>query len=220
MHHPGFYALLERRFVIVSVPETIKQKKPSVFGSVEIRSLHGRYYCYVVSYQRPPNGGPSKKITGQCVGQITESEGFVPNANGLRILAAMPDMYSIYTYGAYEALSILSAQMEDLIRRLYSSAFPSLKTYSLIDVVNGVSSPPLVDYYYRNSFLSIQYPGLIFSATSVDQIRSFKMPSDGRPVAADIRGNLPMPHPCLPYLLVSSSPAIRPPMFALVGQRL
>ena len=91
-------------------------------------------------------------------------------------------MYSVYTYGAYEALSILSAQMEALIRRLYSSAFPSLKTYSLIDAVNGVSSPPLVDYYYRNSFLSIQYPGLIFSATSVDQIRSFKMPSDGRPV--------------------------------------
>ena len=165
----------------MSVPENIKQKRPSCFGPTEIRALNGRYYVYMVSYERPPDGGWIKKVTGKCVGQIFDEEGFVPNANGLRLLASFTESYCVYTYGAYETLSVLSAGAEDLVKRLFPAEFPSLKVSSLIEAVNHVSEPPLVDYYYRQAFLSLQYPGISFSAASDYRNRSLQMPAGSLP---------------------------------------
>lgn len=166
------------------VPDSIKYMKPSGFGPVEVRDIQGHYYVYMVSSKKPPGGGRWKKVTGKCIGQVTEADGFVPNANALHILARSPDSYSIYAYGAYETLSSLAAGMEENVRRHFRDDFAALKVCSLIDVVHRTQSPELVDCFYRQSFLCVQYPGLVFSEGSIKRIHDLNL-SSGPPYNGD-----------------------------------
>jgi len=70
----------------MSIPESIKQLKPIQFGAVEIRYISGHYYTYLVSSKWDPEKGRPQKVTGKSIGKITEADGFIPNANGMRLM--------------------------------------------------------------------------------------------------------------------------------------
>lgn len=93
---------------VMSIPEVIKQKRPTQFGAVEIRCIGGNYYTYLVSSKWDAIKRRPQKVTGKSIGKITEADGFIPNANGIRIMQSMritPDVApTVKNYGAYETL--------------------------------------------------------------------------------------------------------------------
>ena len=97
----------------MSIPESIKKQKPTLFGAVEIRCFgEGKYYVYLISSKWNPDKNRPQKVTGKSIGKITESDGFIPNANGLRLMKEMrvtPDTAPVVkNYGAYELLQQLT----------------------------------------------------------------------------------------------------------------
>ena len=70
------------------IPESIKSKRPTQFGAVEIRLIKGYFYVYLVSSKWDSSKGRPQKVTGKSIGKITEADGFIPNANGIRIMQA------------------------------------------------------------------------------------------------------------------------------------
>jgi len=70
------------------IPESIKSKRPTQFGAVEIRLIKGYFYVYLVSSKWDSSKGRPQKVTGKSIGKITEADGFIPNANGMRIMQA------------------------------------------------------------------------------------------------------------------------------------
>ena len=101
----------------MAIPESIKKKKLTEFGALEIRCFgDGKYYVYQITSKWDSNKNHPKKVTGKSIGKITEADGFIPNANGLRLMKEMritPDIAPVVkNYGAYEMLQQLSPDME------------------------------------------------------------------------------------------------------------
>ena len=93
----------------MSIPESIKRQKPTQFGALEIRCFGGdKYYVYQISSRWDADKNRPQKVTGKSIGKITEADGFIPNANGLRLMQEMrltPDVApTVKNYGAYELL--------------------------------------------------------------------------------------------------------------------
>lgn len=100
----------------MSIPESIKKNKPTEFGALEIRCFgEGKYYVYQITSKWDAEKNRPKKVTGKSIGKITEAEGFIPNANGLRLMKEMritPDVAPVVkNYGAYEMLRQLSPEV-------------------------------------------------------------------------------------------------------------
>ena len=55
----------------MSIPESIKQLKPTQFGAVEIRYISGHYYTYLVSSKWDPEKGRPQKVTGDLFQMLT-----------------------------------------------------------------------------------------------------------------------------------------------------
>ena len=70
----------------MSVPSLILTRKPKEFGPLEVRCIRGFYYVYRVTSKWDPVKRRSKKITGESIGKITEADGFIPNATGLKLM--------------------------------------------------------------------------------------------------------------------------------------
>ena len=74
----------------MSIPNSIKKHKPTKFGALEIRCFGGdKYYVYQISSRWDAAKGRPRKVTGKSIGKITEADGFIPNANGLRLMQQM-----------------------------------------------------------------------------------------------------------------------------------
>lgn len=63
------------------------------------------------------------------------------------------------------------------MRQCYPADFPILKACSLTEAVDRVSSPVLVEFLYRQSFLTVQYPSTVFSESSMERIRGLQLPA-------------------------------------------
>ena len=107
----------------MSIPESIKSKRPTQFGAVEIRLIGGHYYTYLVSSKWDAKKGRPQKVTGKSIGKITEADGFIPNANGLRLMQEMrltPDVApTVKNYGAYELLLQLTPDLGEKLKEIY-----------------------------------------------------------------------------------------------------
>lgn len=107
----------------MSIPEEIKKQRPTQFGAVEIRHIGGHYYTYLVSSRWDAEKGRPQKVTGKSIGKITAEDGFIPNANGLRLMQEMrltPDVApSVKNYGAYETLLQLSPELEIQLKKFF-----------------------------------------------------------------------------------------------------
>ncbi len=155
----------------MSIPESIKQHQPTQFGAVEVRSIGGYYYVYLVSSRWDPAKGRPQKTTGKSIGKITEEDGFIPNANGLNLMREkrmLPDEApSVKNYGAYELLRQLSPQLEDQLRKFFPDLFREIRTVALLRLVDGITSAKMIQPAFLDSYLSDLNGVLAMSETSV-----------------------------------------------------
>lgn len=153
------------------VPESIKAQKPSQFGAVEVRSIGGYFYVYQVSSKWDPAKGRSQKTTGKSIGKITEADGFIPNANGLRLMQTMrltPDIApNVKNYGAYESLLQVSPDIEKKLKQHFPDIFREVRTVSLIRLVDKISSAKMIQPLFLDSYMSDLCPDLAVSEASV-----------------------------------------------------
>ena len=126
----------------MAIPETIRRHKPEGFGALEIRCFgEDKYYVYKVSSVYDAAKGRPKKITGKSIGKITENDGFIPNAEGMRLLQKQNQTrpVTVRNYGAYAMLSALSPDLEERLKRHFPDIFREIKAYSLLRLVDRAS---------------------------------------------------------------------------------
>lgn len=142
----------------MSIPESIKQLRPTQFGAVEIRYISGHYYTYLVSSKWDPEKGRPQKVTGKSIGKITEADGFIPNANGLRLMQEMritPDVApSVKNYGAYELLLQLTPELGEKLREHFPDIFREIRTISLLRLVDSITSAKMIQPLFLDSYMS------------------------------------------------------------------
>jgi transposase len=142
----------------MSIPESIKNKRPTQFGAVEIRRIGGHYYTYLVSSKWDAAKGRPQKVTGKSIGKITEADGFIPNANGLRLMQDMrltPDIAPVVrNYGAYEVLQQLSPDLGTKLREYFPDIFREIRTISLLRLVDSVTSAKMIQPVFLDSYMS------------------------------------------------------------------
>ena len=140
----------------MSIPESIKSKRPTQFGAVEIRHIGGHYYTYLVSSKWDAVKGRPQKVTGKSIGKITEADGFIPNANGLRLMQDMrltPDIAPVVkNYGAYEVLQQLSPDLGTKLREYFPNIFREIRTISLLRLVDSVTSAKMIQPVFLDSY--------------------------------------------------------------------
>lgn len=136
------------------IPEEIKKLKPEEYGAVEIRFLNNRYYVYTISSVWDSEKKRAKKVTGKCIGKITEHDGFIPNQHGLGILPLYPKVMS---YGAYEILSQLSGDLENNLRAIFPDIYREICIVARLTLINGGKAKNIARYY-QNSSLKELYP--------------------------------------------------------------
>ena len=155
----------------MSIPESIKSRRPTQFGAVEIRFIGGHYYTYLVSSKWDAAKGRPQKVTGKSIGKITEADGFIPNANGLRLMQEMrlmPDAApSVKNYGAYEVLQQLTPDLSDSLREYFPDSFREIRTLSLIRLVDKISSAKMIQPLFLDSYMSDIFGDISISEGSV-----------------------------------------------------
>ena len=142
----------------MSIPESIKQLKPTQFGAVEIRYISGHYYTYLVSSKWDPEKGRPQKVTGKSIGKITEADGFIPNANGMRLMRQLritPDVApTVKNYGAYEMLLQLTPDLGEKLKKHFPDIFREIRTISLLRLVDSVTSAKMIQPLFLDSYMS------------------------------------------------------------------
>ena len=142
----------------MSIPESIKSKRPTQFGAVEIRLIGGHYYTYLVSSKWDADKGRPQKVTGKSIGKITEADGFIPNANGMRLMKELrltPDVApAVKNYGAYETLQQLSPDLDRRLREYFPDIFHEIRTISLLRLVDSATSAKMIGPLFLDSYMS------------------------------------------------------------------
>ena len=143
----------------MAIPESIRKNKPTEFGALEIRCFgDGKYYVYQITSKWDAEKNRPKKVTGKSIGKITEADGFIPNANGLRLMKEMritPDIAPVVkNYGAYEMLQQLSPDMEGQLRKFFPDIYREIRTISLLRLVDSVSSAKMIQPVFLDSYMS------------------------------------------------------------------
>ena len=155
----------------MAIPETIKSKRPTQFGAVEIRKIGGYYYTYLVSSKWDAQKKRPQKVTGKSIGKITEADGFIPNANGIRLMQEMritlETAPSVRNYGAYEMLSQLDPDLEGRLKEFFPDIFREIRTIALLRLVDGVSSARMIQPVFFDSYLSDLCDDIAMSEGSV-----------------------------------------------------
>ena len=142
----------------MSIPEAIKQKRPTQFGAVEIRCIGGHYYTYLVSSRWNAVEQRPQKVTGHSIGKITEADGFIPNANGLRLMQSMRLTLNVApcvkNYGAYEMLQQLSPDLNKQLKKHFPDTFREIETISLLRLVGSISCVRMIQPMFLDSYMS------------------------------------------------------------------
>lgn len=76
----------------------------------------------------------SPKSYGECIGKNTEKDGFIPNANCIRMYGTISPIVS--TYGAFEMLEQLEEDISGKLREVFPDIF-RIKTVALLRRVYG-----------------------------------------------------------------------------------
>ena len=177
----------------MSIPESIKSKRPTQFGAVEIRYIKGHYYVYRVSSRWDPQKGRPQKTTGKSIGKITEADGFIPNGNGIRLIQEMrvaPDVAPVVrNYGAYEVLQQLSPEIGKGLREYFPDVFREIRTISLLRLVDSVTSAKMIQPLFLDSYMSDVCADLALSEESVRKFVA-KLGSMQDQQEAFMRGNV------------------------------
>ncbi len=135
------------------VPESIRRHKPEGFGALEIRCFDGdKFYVYRVSSVYDEKKGRPRKVTGRSIGKITEADGFIPNAEGMRLIQERKAaaVVTVRNHGAYEVLSTLSPDLEERLKAHFPDVWRNIRAFSLIRLVDK-ASPRMAQHAYDAS---------------------------------------------------------------------
>lgn len=143
----------------MSIPDSIKKHKPTQFGALEIRCFGGnKYYVYQITSKWDPEKNRPKKVTGKSIGKITEADGFIPNATGLRLMKEkniLPEVQpTVKSYGAYELLQQLSPELNEHLRKHFPDLFREIRSIALLRLVDGISSAKMIQPMFLDSYMS------------------------------------------------------------------
>ena len=154
----------------MSVPSSILTRKPKEFGPLEVRCIRGFYYVYRVTSKWDPEKRRSKKITGESIGKITEADGFIPNATGLKLMKEMniapASSPIVKAYGAYEMLRQLSPEIEERLKRFFPDCHREIRTFALLRLVDGTTTK-MMQEIFQASYMSDLCPDIAVSEISV-----------------------------------------------------
>lgn len=138
------------------IPESIRKHRPEGFGALEIRCFGGnKFYVYQVSSVYDAAKGRPRKVTGRSIGKITEADGFVPNAEGMRMIQGRNGATAVATvrnHGAYEVLSALSPDLEGRLRTHFPDCWRQMRAFSLIRLVDKASPRMLQHAFDASTF--------------------------------------------------------------------
>jgi hypothetical protein len=143
----------------MSIPDNIKKHKPNQFGALEIRCFgEDKYYVYQITSRWNAEKNRPQKVTGKSIGKITAADGFIPNANGLRLMKEMritPDVApSVKNYGSYELLQQLSPNLGTQLQKHFPEMFREIRTLALIRLVDSVTSAKMIQPVFLDSYMS------------------------------------------------------------------
>jgi transposase len=133
----------------------------------ELHKIRGRYYLYEVTSKYDKEKKRAKKITGKCLGSITE-EGFTPSKKNkdqdISDGSISVKSYAGCCYFENEA-SNWSAQLQksfpDSWKQIYCMAYTRLFHQSPIK---------RMPFYFSNTFLSEKFKGLAFSDKTISKL--------------------------------------------------
>lgn len=156
----------------MSIPEKIRKQKPTQFGALEIRCFGAdKYYVYQITSKWDAAKNRPKKVTGKSIGKITETDGFIPNANGMRIMRdtnRIPETIpKVSNYGAYEMMRQLSPELETRLKEYFPESFREIRTLALIRLIDGVSSARMIQPVFLDSYMSELSNDLSLSESTV-----------------------------------------------------
>ncbi|QEJ95568.1 transposase [Treponema phagedenis] len=155
----------------MSIPQSIKQFRPTQFGAVEIRFIGNYYYVYQVSSKWDGAKGRAQKVTGKSIGKITEADGFIPNANGLRLMQQMRSTAdvapTVKNYGAYELLQQLAPELNDKLKQHFPDIFREIRTIALLRLVGSICSDKMIQLLFLDSYMSTLCTDIAVSEASV-----------------------------------------------------
>ncbi len=143
-----------------SVPQHIRDQRPS--GTM-VKKQKGHYYVYEytsTSVKVTLEDGTSKWKTtmkmGPCIGQITESDGFIPNNNSLR-----SGEKTVLEYGGYFFIKQCSEPTFNLLKEVFN-ADDAAQIYAVacVFVAEGFTDMKNISAFYEESVLSCFFPSL------------------------------------------------------------
>ena len=110
------------------IPDNIKAHKPDTdqYGATEIRCIKNHFYVYEISSKWDAKKNRPKKVTGKCIGKITEKDGFIPNANHFRMYEAVSPI--VRTYGVFEMFEQLGKGISDKLKDAFPDIYREIKT--------------------------------------------------------------------------------------------
>lgn len=143
-----------------SVPQHIREQRPS--GTM-VKKQKGRYYVYKytsTSVKEMLEDGTckwkSKMKMGACIGQITESDGFIPNGHSLR-----SGELTVLGYGEYFFIKQFSEPTLDLLKEVFNADDAAhIYAVACIFVAEGFTYMKNISAFYEESVLSRFFPSL------------------------------------------------------------
>ncbi|MDE6747590.1 MAG: transposase [Lachnospiraceae bacterium] len=143
----------------MAIPDNIKTHKPDTdqYGATEIRCIKDHFYVYEISSKWDPQKNRPKKVTGKCIGKITEKDGFIPNANCLRMYETISPV--VRTYGVFEMFDQLGEDISDKLKEVFPDIYREIRTVALLRLVYGCT-PRLMKRCFEDSYLVDLYPDI------------------------------------------------------------
>lgn len=153
-----------------SVPEAIRVLRPK--GTM-VKAQKGRFYVYEykstsvkVIKEDGSTSWKSKTEMGACIGQITISEGFIPNRNKLAYAEI-----TVFEFGCYFFIKTYADETLSKLKDLYN-AKEACQMFSLasIFVVNRFQNKKNVSSFFEVSVLSKWFPDVHLGRTAMDTL--------------------------------------------------
>lgn len=143
----------------MAIPDNIKKHKPDTnqYGATEIRCIKNHFYVYEISSKWDAERNRPKKVTGKCIGKITEKDGFIPNANHFRMYETISPV--VRTYGVFEMFDQLGRDISDRLKEVFPDIYREIRTVALLRLVYGCT-PRLMRRCFEDSYLVDLYPDI------------------------------------------------------------
>lgn len=150
----------------MAIPIEIKKHRPTDFGASEVRLISGHYYVYLISSVWDREKKRAKKKTGECIGKITEHDGFIPNDRYLR--PKTPLKAYVKCYGIYELFIQIAPEIVTHLRAEFPDVYREILVISLLRLSNRFSAKN-AKQLFEASYLNDLYPDIGMSASTVSR---------------------------------------------------